>query len=745
MNGLSRGSSVLQPPSDAAKRHTHPANTHTKTHTSDDARSLSVPDMRAEHTPDAHATGSSPFPAATSLFSPDVSTKMASDLLIRLSEATQKAQLHPGRQAEAEPQRREALPEVRGGQQDEPGLALSPDGPGASPEPPSLSHTPDGNAATDTLASDLLRKLAERQEVSSHVVRVKEEEEPMEVDSLVASDLIHNRAVPKEITPPPPEMASHHLFSIKTEDQVAEQLHPGAKMADQCLHGLKIEDTFYTGGCQPGSKTADSVVSGANKFQFRVKLEDHGPSGAKLEDRLLSGAKLEDQLLFKAKLAERPFSAAKMSNKFLSGVKMEDQFPPGAKMENQLLFGTKMENRLLPGTKMADHVFSGAKTEEQLFFGAKMEDQCLRAVLWQDMSVNLASTLLHQLSERVSKSNSRLMERTTPPIRSSPVLKVNVDPLRSSPLLSPQQPPHETKTSLSRDQTTGCPYFYRCHVCGFETDRRALFQSHMTEHRQWEHSSFSLHCCVCDHSTNQEAEMRAHANTHIQGTTGANGEIRCPVTPPAAASSSALSVAMATQPENSTSEHRCRICQRSFPGQQELLVHFQGHRQGNQYRCDRCGHLTRTANKLVEHVRVHTGERPFTCDLCPYSAKRRDSLRLHCKVKHPGDVHTHRSYVLGDNQRSNKHVQRLHTPPNTHTAAPSSLPPLHPSLSDRAGWRDLSPLLPITTLISLKPRSPSSSSSSSSPSPSSSSSSSSYSSSSTKHSFLSYLGLTTSL
>ncbi|XP_042338912.1 uncharacterized protein LOC121940124 [Plectropomus leopardus] len=528
---MKRGSSVLQPPSDAAKRHTHPANTHTKTHTScsDDARLLSVPDTRAEHTPDTNATGSSPFPAATSLFSPDVSTKMASDLLIRLSEATQKAQMHPGRQAEAELQRREALPEVRGGQQDEPGLALSPDGPGASPEPPSLSHTPDGNAATDTLASDLLRKLAERQEVSSRTVRVKEEEEPMEVDSLAASDLVHNRPIPKEITPPPSAMASHHLFSIKTEEQVPEQLLRGAKMADQCVHDFKIEDMFYTGGCQPGSKTADSVVPGANKFQFRVKLEDHGvsaakvedrlPSGAKMEDwlqsgaktedqlksgvkmedwlqsgvkledrlqsgaktedqllsgikiedrlqsgakikdrllsgtkmedRLLSRAKMEDQLLLKAKLAERPFSAAKMSNKFLSGVKMEDQ----------LLFATKMENRLHSGAKMSDHVFSGAKSEEQLFFGAKMEDQCLRAVLWQDMSVNLASTLLHQLSERVSKSNSRPVEPMTPPLRVSPVLKVNVDPLCSSPLLSSQQPPHETRTS--RDQAAGCSFFYR--------------------------------------------------------------------------------------------------------------------------------------------------------------------------------------------------------------------------------------------------------------------------------------------
>lgn len=66
----------------------------------------------------------------------------------------------PGRQSVAETQVNKTSLEVSGGQQDEPGLALSPDGPGASPEPPSLSRTPDGNAAGDTLASDMLRKLA---------------------------------------------------------------------------------------------------------------------------------------------------------------------------------------------------------------------------------------------------------------------------------------------------------------------------------------------------------------------------------------------------------------------------------------------------------------------------------------------------------------------------------------------------------------------------------------------------------
>ncbi|KAM9718327.1 uncharacterized protein ACNS7B_021679 isoform 1-T2 [Menidia menidia] len=717
---MKRGSSVLQPPSDAAKRHTLPASTHGKAHTSDDARSLGVSGAHAEHTPDTHATGSSPFPGATSLFSPDVSTKMASDLLIRLSEATQKAQLHSGSREEDD-------------QQDEPGVALSPDGPGASPEPPSLTHTPDDNTSTDTLASDMLRKLAERQEVNGHMLRLKEEEELIEVDTVA-----QNRPIAG--------MGSHHLFAIKTEERglsgnnVVDQLHPGAKMADRCLLGVKAEDRFCVGSCQPASKATVSAVSGANKCQYRVKMEDRGVSGVKVGDRLPPGAK--DQLPMKGKAAERLFSGAKASNSFLPGIKFEDCFSSGLTMEEQLVSGVKMATQVHSGTKMEEHLFFGAKMPDTFPSGAKMADQCLRAVLWQDMSVNLASTLLHQLSERSGKSSSQQVERTPPPTRVSPVFKANVDQLRSSPPLTSQEPPDEAQTSLSRHQTTGGSYFFRCHVCGFETEGHALFQSHMTEHRQWEQGSFSVHCCVCEHSTNQEAEMRAHVSTHIQGDTG---EMRCPVNLPAS-SGGALAVVVATQPEKSASEHRCRICQRSFPGQQELLVHFQGHRQGNQYRCDRCGHLTRTANKLVEHVRVHTGERPFTCSLCPYSAKRRDSLRLHCKVKHgahvngsageaPGDVHTHRSYVHRDSQRSGKHVQRLHTPLSAHAAA-ASRPPFQLSLPDHAGWRELSPLLPITTLISLKPRSPSS------PSSSSSCSTSSFS---TKHSFLGYLGLKTSL
>ncbi|XP_077598733.1 uncharacterized protein LOC144213889 isoform X2 [Stigmatopora nigra] len=485
-----------------------------------------------------------PFPPATSLFSPDVGTKTASDLLMKLSEATQRAQALPGGR-------------------EEPGPALSPDGPGASPDPPSFTRTLGGDsdaAADDTLASELLRKLAESRFPIRPHAEVKEEEEALEI--------------PTPTTPGDGRPAVAHTVSERRREE------------DE-------KETVLTRG--------------------------------------------------------RP------------------------------LFG------------------------DGLFSGAKMAEQCLRAALWQDMSVNLASTLLHRLSERAAKSGG------VPPRAggSCPVAKAEPTPSGLS------EPAHGTASEPG--ESAG--FFYRCHACGFETAGRLLFRSHLTEHRRPGGPSFSLRCRLCDHSADQEAAMRAHADQHSPA-----GNDRWPPAPATVATA-------ATAAESGPPEHRCRICRRWFPGQPELLVHFQGHRQGNRYRCERCGHLTRTANKLVEHVRVHTGERPFTCHLCPYSAKRRDSLRLHCKVKHAGggegagaapaasDVHTHRSYAHGDNagkRGGRSHASPAPPPPplllpphHPHPPPPPAPPP--PSLrswpSQPAGWTDLLPLVPITTLLQLKARS----------------------------------------
>lgn len=215
------------------------------------------------------------------------------------------------------------------------------------------------------------------------------------------SDLVHNGPMTKE-SAQLPVMASHQMFRSEAEDQMVasnktgEQLCPAAKITGQCLNGLKTEDSFYPAAFQTAPAMADSLVPGAAVFQLKVKTEDC---------RDQSEAKMKEQLLFTRKSPEQPFFPAKI----------EDVFPAGAKMEEQLLFGTKMEN------SMTDHVFTGAKIERPLFMGTKIEDQltcgpkmadqCLRAVLWQDMSVNLASTLLHQLSGKATDWNSCSLDR----------------------------------------------------------------------------------------------------------------------------------------------------------------------------------------------------------------------------------------------------------------------------------------------------------------------------------------------
>ncbi|XP_045567347.1 zinc finger protein 827 isoform X1 [Salmo salar] len=595
------------------------------------------PPQRRTHTPNTHTP--SPFthtplthipiviPMATSLFSPDINTKTASDLLIKLSAATQQAGVEPGSIVKQEPQE-EGLSPGQQQQAGEPGLALSPDGPGASPEPPT-AHLTRPEEERDrclleqdisvTVASELLRRLSEKQEVVVQGLKVKEEEEPMEIDPLTPS-----------VTPDP----------VLTPGERAE---PGR-----------------------GEKT-----------------------------------------------------------------------PPAP---------------LLP------------KEDEDLF---------QRDLFSQDISVKMASALLYQLSEKVCKANElKGNESFCSPVVEKPFTHCTLpdqrDPTQSSldkpqhvvsryrcPVCSYQAQcqrslNHHLASHTAKTHTTGFHYYYRCHVCGFELEGQSLFLGHMTEHSEWERDAFTLRCSVCDHSTSEERAMRAHASSHTPGEAASqdylqthllgghtpkdlpdgrdspqSGELRCPL----CSFATSRPVSMVTHMRSShstTDQHRCRICQRSFPGQPELQAHVRCHRQGNQYRCERCGHLARTANKLIEHVRVHTGERPFTCDLCPYSAKRRDSLRLHCRLKHPSHGHTHTP--------SHGHT---HTPSHGHTHTGqhmhrSALNPL--SSSSLSSWfrgSDISPLVPLTTLLSLRPLSsprPSSPSRSSSPSP--------------KVSFLAYLGLT---
>ncbi|KAH0616018.1 hypothetical protein JD844_026767, partial [Phrynosoma platyrhinos] len=241
------------------------------------------------------------------------------------------------------------------------------------------------------------------------------------------------------------------------------------------------------------------------------------------------------------------------------------------------------------------------------------------------------------------------------------------------------------------------PYYYSCHVCGFETEMNVQFVSHMSLHVDKEQWMFSICCTACDFVTMEESDMKVHVATKHAGE-----ERKTPSdsNSPSSSSLSALSdyanskedaeispkpkgpnnlLVISVVPGSQTilnaeeksekgpcvsvslaldrcpfciystnrpaamechlkthykMEYKCRICQAVKANQLELEMHIREHRLGNHYKCDQCGYLSKTANKLIEHVRVHTGERPFHCDQCSYSCKRKDNLNLHKKLKH---------------------------------------------------------------------------------------------------------------
>ncbi|XP_060634861.2 zinc finger protein 827 isoform X3 [Anolis sagrei] len=417
-----------------------------------------------------------------------------------------------------------------------------------------------------------------------------------------------------------------------------------------------------------------------------------------------------------------------------------------------------------------------------------------RNLFSQDISVKMASELLFQLSEKVSKEHNHCKDNTIA-ATTSPFF--SEDTFRQSPFTSNSKDllANETavpgKTTVTEERKYKChlcpyaakcranlnqhltvhsvklvstdtedivsavtsegsdgkkhPYYYSCHVCGFETEMNVQFVSHMSLHVDKEQWMFSICCTACDFVTMEESEMKAHVATKH---TGEERKTPSDSNSPSSSSLSALSdsanskedadispkpkgpnnlLVISVVPGSQTilnaeeksekgfecvfcnfvcktknmferhlqihlitrmfecdvchkfmktpeqllehkkchtvptgglkcpfciystnrpaamechlkthykMEYKCRICQAVKANQLELEMHIREHRLGNHYKCDQCGYLSKTANKLIEHVRVHTGERPFHCDQCSYSCKRKDNLNLHKKLKH---------------------------------------------------------------------------------------------------------------
>ncbi|KAK9540543.1 hypothetical protein VZT92_002989 [Zoarces viviparus] len=644
-------------------------------------------------------------PTTASLFSPDITTKTATDLLMKLSAANQRETLKSPFQLKEEPKVEEALsprPSSKSQSQVQPSFpgTFCQDGPvraavAATERPGSLKPREGSPMAKNTLltqdinikvASELLIKLSENSKDYYQQLKVKAE--PMEVD------------------PPPAELATpaSHLRAFSTL-RASEKTEPMSNLLETLARPQK--DLF----------SQDISVKMASELLFKLSEKVSKANNHKDSNMVGINSSFLDECF-----RQSPFNSRSKSSS-----------PAEPSSSTRALFHDSEKDDGEPGNGIAPW-----RLNEQLFpcpvcgkvFGRQQ-------TLSRHLSLHTDERKYKcHLCPYAAKCRANLNQHLT--IHSVKLVNTDAEQIVSA----------VTAESAERKN---CPYYYSCHVCDFQTELNAQFVSHMSLHVDKEQWMFSLCCSVCDYVCMEENDMKNHISTGHAGLssrsplsetkstssslsalsdslnsseggdlTHGNEELRGLLALPSSAGSQSssgshsgsgtedksdkgfecvfcnfvcktrsmyerhLQIHLITRmfecdvchkflktPEQllehkkchtvpsgglkcpfciySTNrpaamechlkthckmEYRCRICQGLWPDQASLEAHMRGHRLGNHYKCEQCGYLSKTANKLIEHVRVHTGERPFHCDRCSYSCKRKDNLNLHKKLKH---------------------------------------------------------------------------------------------------------------
>ncbi|XP_071024946.1 zinc finger protein 827-like isoform X1 [Oncorhynchus clarkii lewisi] len=656
-------------------------------------------------------------PTAASLFSPDITTKTATDLLMKLSAANQKEALKAPQSfhLKQEPRAEEDEEEVRRSPRSQPsyssfyqeqGAALGATGP-AEVTADSGGHrgtlkgregSPMGNKNSllsqdinFKVASELLMKLSESNKDAAHYQKVTVKAEPMEVD-------------PDSGPAPPPT----HLLAFSTLG-VCEKSEPMTSLPEALSRPQK-QDLF----------SQDISVKMASELLFQLSEKVSKANDHKDGNMVGISSPFLDERFGQSPFSQRsksssPAEASSSARTALHDPEKDTGEPGGNGMSQGIL-----SSQQLHPCPVCGKVFGRQQT------------------LSRHLSLHTEERKYTcHLCPYAAKCRANLNQHLT--IHSVKLVSTDAEQMVSA-----------VTTAEGRDGKT-FPYYYSCHACGFQTGLNAQFVSHMSLHVDKEQWMFALCCSVCDYVCVEESDMKSHVSHGHTGLnsrsplsetkstssslsalsdslnsseggelTHANEELKNLLAPPSSAGSQSsssshsgsgteeksekgfecvfcnfvcktrtmyerhLQIHLITRmfecdvchkflktPEQllehkkchtvptgglkcpvciySTNrpvamechlkthykmEYKCRICQSVWCDQPALERHVREHRLGNHYKCEQCGYLSKTANKLIEHVRVHTGERPFHCDRCGYSCKRKDNLNLHKKLKH---------------------------------------------------------------------------------------------------------------
>uniref|UniRef100_A0A3Q3IFZ0 C2H2-type domain-containing protein n=1 Tax=Monopterus albus TaxID=43700 RepID=A0A3Q3IFZ0_MONAL len=503
-------------------------------------------------------------PTTASLFSPDITTKTATDLLMKLSAANQKETLKSPFHLKEEPKVEEALSPRPSSQSQSQAQSSFPatfcqDGPtgtAAASERPGPVKPREGSPMSKNsllsqdinvkVASELLIKLSENNK-EAHYQKVKVKAEPMEVDP-----------PPAELTPP-----ASHLLAFSTLG-ASEKSEPVSSLSETLACPQK--DLF----------SQDISVKMASELLFKLSV----------------------WVLFILSLCFRPFlDECFRQSPFNSRSKSSS--PAEASSSTRATFQEKDHGE--PGNGIAQWTLN-----EQLFpcsvcgkvFGRQQ-------TLSRHVSLHTEERKYKcHLCPYAAKCRANLNQHLT--IHSVKLVNTDAEQIVSA----------VTADSAERKN---CPYYYSCHVCGFQTELNAQFVSHMSLHVDKEQWMFSLCCRVCDYVCMEENDMKNHINT---GHAGTDSLILTSTSSSLSALSDSLNSLEGGDLTHGNEEPKSLLVPPSSAGSQSSSGSFE---------CVFCNFVCKTRSMYERHLQIHLITRMFECDVCHKFLKTPEQLLEHKK------------------------------------------------------------------------------------------------------------------
>ncbi|XP_076004044.1 zinc finger protein 827 isoform X1 [Genypterus blacodes] len=529
-------------------------------------------------------------PTTASLFSPDISTKTATDLLMKLSAANQRESLKSPFHLKEEPKAEEALsprPTPRSQSHGQPSFpaAFCQEGQtgaaGAAERAGPLKPREGSPMAKNSLlsqdinvkvASELLMKLSENNKDNQYQ-KVKVKAEPMEVDP-----------VPTELTTP-----ASHLLAFSTL-RASEKSDPMSNLTETLARPQK--DLF----------SQDISVKMASELLFKLSEKVSKANNHKDSNMVGIHSPFLDECF-----RQSPFNSRSKSSS-----------PAEASSSTRTAFHDSEKGDGEPGNGIAQW-----RLNEQLYpcpicgkvFGRQQ-------TLSRHLSLHTEERKYKcHLCPYAAKCRANLNQHLT--IHSVKLVNTDAEQIVSA----------VTAESAERKN---CPYYYSCHVCGFQTELNAQFVSHMSLHVDKEQWMFSLCCSVCDYVCMEESDMKSHIST---GHAGLNSRSPLSETKSTSSSLSALSDSLNSSEggdlTHGNEELKNLLAPPSSAGSQSSSGSHSGSgtedKSDKGFECVFCNFVCKTRSMYERHLQIHLITRMFECDICHKFLKTPEQLLEHKK------------------------------------------------------------------------------------------------------------------